>query len=231
MQTGKRSGLPKRQDSRKYAELDGLGAAGRQRISERLWARVKKSPGDGCWLWQGGGGRMGHGQLAVTIGGKFYNFYTHRLAWFLEHGSLPVPPLCVLHRCDVPKCVRPSHLFAGTLADNLEDARQKGRLVEGRHLIKVDDDALVDILTNYVPRKNGKALAAKYGISLVHLSRLVHGYGRAWQRRGDPMRVILQRVKTVPVPVRGVLHLGNDRAVPVAPSVPAVSGRGADESK
>jgi hypothetical protein len=33
------------------------------------------------------------------------------------------------HRCDVSLCVNPDHLFAGTRAVNMQDARAKGRLV------------------------------------------------------------------------------------------------------
>lgn len=38
--------------------------------------------------------------------------------------------LFVLHRCDNPKCIRVSHLFLGTIADNNHDAKAKGRCVE-----------------------------------------------------------------------------------------------------
>lgn len=49
----------------------------------------------------------------------------HRVAWALCHGSLPA--LHVLHRCDVPLCVNPVHLFLGTQADNMADMQAKGR--------------------------------------------------------------------------------------------------------
>ena len=49
--------------------------------------------------------------------------------------AAPSQGLGVLHRCDTPLCVNPSHLFLGTNADNTHDAQAKGRLAAGdRHL-------------------------------------------------------------------------------------------------
>ena len=50
----------------------------------------------------------------------------HRVAWVLQRGPIP-PAHCVLHRCDNPGCVRGSHLFLGTVADNNRDMFAKGR--------------------------------------------------------------------------------------------------------
>lgn len=105
--------------------------------------------------------------------------------------------MCVLHQCDVAICVRPDHLFLGTQPDNLNDARRKGRLVDGRHLIKVSDGGMADICRRYVPRKNGKQLAAEYGITLVSLLRIVAGTQRV-KRVPAP---VLERVPHVQVPV------------------------------
>ena len=51
---------------------------------------------------------------------------THRVAYELEYGPIPVG-MHVLHRCDNPPCVRPVHLWLGTDMDNVRDAMAKGR--------------------------------------------------------------------------------------------------------
>lgn len=162
-------------------------------IVARFWGKVQQTPT--CWLWRASTVR-GYGQFAYSRpGAPNVKVYAHRMAWILTHGPIR-DNYSVLHRCDTPLCVRPDHLFLGTQADNLNDARAKGRLVDGRHLIRVDDAGLADIRAHYRPRQNGKALAAKYGITLVHLLRLVNGTGRVRRTR-------LTRVPHRSVVVRG----------------------------
>lgn len=42
--------------------------------------------------------------------------------------------LIVLHSCDNPHCINPSHLFEGTRADNVKDRVNKGRQAKGKVL-------------------------------------------------------------------------------------------------
>ncbi len=81
--------------------------------------RVEKVTESGCWLWTGnllkGYGRMPGSQLRA-----------HRVSYEMHKGHIP-PDICVLHRCDVPCCVNPGHLFLGTHTDNNRDKVLKGR--------------------------------------------------------------------------------------------------------
>lgn len=184
-----------------YVEKSRQNAA--DGLIARFWAKVHQT--DGCWLWMGArGDRFGHGAFSYRSepSGPQHHVYAHRFAWTITHGPI-LDNLCVLHRCDVPACVNPDHLFLGTQPDNLLDARQKGRLVPGRHLIKVSDAGIADIQRRYVPRHNGKQLAAEYGITLVSVLRIVNGT----QRQPKAPQPVLERVPHVLLPVRGDLHV------------------------
>lgn len=136
---------------------------------------------DGCWLWTAGRFRKGYGQYTRTVAGYQYHLYAHRIAWELTRGSIP-EGLCVCHRCDNPPCCNPEHLFLGTQADNLADARQKGRLVCGAHLRKLTDEQRERVRAMY-RRGLGRQLAKQFNVSLATIFRA------ADVRFGRPQRV------------------------------------------
>jgi len=80
--------------------------------------------------------------LAAANSAGYGNFYirsegrrsivdcAHRVAYRLSVGPIPEGHV-VAHRCDVPGCCNPAHLFACTQAVNLEDCHRKGRHSHG----------------------------------------------------------------------------------------------------
>jgi hypothetical protein len=51
----------------------------------------------------------------------------HRAAWILSNGREIPEGMEIMHTCDNPKCVNPSHLKLATTAENMQDKRIKGR--------------------------------------------------------------------------------------------------------
>lgn len=100
----------------------------RRPLAERFWTKVVKHEGEHtCWEWTSTINEHGYG--VVGRGGKNGGMsLAHRVSWKFHFGPVPAD-LCVLHRCDNPKCVRPGHLFLGTRADNNADMVAKGRAV------------------------------------------------------------------------------------------------------
>jgi hypothetical protein len=96
------------------------------------------------------------------------------VAWRLTYGSIP-QDLLVLHRCDNPPCVRPTHLFLGTYKDNADDMMAKGRYVSGRQ--KLTNAQVVQIRRNYVPYVvTAQMLAEAYGVSKPTIISVLRGY-------------------------------------------------------
>ncbi len=97
---------------------------------QRIEDHTLQLPCGGCWLWEGartGGKRFTqYGQVTVQVAGGKHREGAHRYAY--RHLVGPIPDdMHVLHRCDIPNCVNPAHLFLGTDSDNTQDRLSKGR--------------------------------------------------------------------------------------------------------
>jgi hypothetical protein len=91
----------------------------------RFWSKVNKS--GGCWLWKASKRNKGYGAFVwADEKGDIIQGRAHRFSYELHCGKIP-NGLCVLHKCDNPACVRPSHLFLGSKAENNEDMFLKKR--------------------------------------------------------------------------------------------------------
>lgn len=151
--------------------------------ARRFWIKASRGAGrDSCWNWTGAKlGRDGYGGFSVArrlARGHQAPRYAHRVAYELTHGPIPAG-LCVLHRCDNPKCVNPSHLFLGTQADNLRDASVKGRLrVERPKAQKLSTADLIEIDALRAAGWTMQRIADRMAVSLTFVSLYLRGERR-----------------------------------------------------
>lgn len=87
----------------------------------KLAERTALGP-NGCVEWTGC--RNGDGYGNTSIKGRVFRM--HRLSWIINHGEIP-KGMCVMHLCDNPPCVNPSHLRLGTHRENMQDRDRKRR--------------------------------------------------------------------------------------------------------
>jgi len=111
----------------------------------------------------------------------------HRISWEIHRG--PIPPgggyhgTCVLHKCDVTSCVNPDHLFLGTVKDNAEDMKRKGRSLKGRSggVGSANNNARLsenDVMLIFNAPGDQKEIAKTFNTSQAHVSRIK--VGKAW---------------------------------------------------
>jgi len=127
-----------------------------QPLAERIWPKVKRTIG--CWLWTGAASRYG----VIGTGGHRGVGRVHRLVYEMTKGPIPAG-MQVLHSCDTPLCVRPSHLHLGTHADNMEEMRARGRHRGGLTPIPAQTVAIIKQEVARGTRRS--ALARRFGYS------------------------------------------------------------------
>ena len=135
--------------------------------------RERTSPAGDCLLWRGARDRDGYGQIKIQ--GR--QMKAHRVVFALVHGDPGT--LLVCHTCDVPSCVNPAHLFAGTNRENMHDCKRKGRLASRRG-VRNTHAVLTDRLVRaiIVRRRSGeslRSLAAAFDIGESTVSMVARG--------------------------------------------------------
>lgn len=145
-------------------------------IGDKLAALSIPEPNSGCFLWLGAVNAKGaHGRMEVA--GRMV--FAHRVAWEAANGPIP-EGLCVLHKCDVPSCINPEHLFLGTQAANMQDKINKGRAIyqrgEGHHQARLSVDQVIAIRRD---TRRQRIIADDYGVTRGLVSAIK--IRRAWR--------------------------------------------------
>ena len=165
------------------------------------------APG-GCWTWTGARSKIPHYPIPYArFAWRGRNARASHVSVWLFRGE-EVNGKQVMHACDNPMCVNPSHLRIGTAKDNYADMRQKGREKKAhgsangwytrpgsrrrpprgaeQRTAKLNDQTAVEVFRR---RRNGesvKLLAAEFGISESLVYRVALGFGWTHATGGVP---------------------------------------------
>ena len=147
-----------------------------QSLISRLMNRIEPITESGCWLWTGPVCRAGYGKIGRGRRNEG-TAKTHRVAWELFIGAIP-KDTNVLHKCDVPCCVNPNHLWLGSHADNVADKIKKGRGRSGSRKGVENKSAKIgpsEVRSIILDRRPQRIIATEYGISRSNVSAIQCG--------------------------------------------------------
>ncbi len=130
---------------------------------------------NGCWIWQRAKQNKGYG--AIWYQGKVQR--AHRVMFSLAHPRKDISKLCVLHKCDVPACINPDHLYAGTVFDNSRDAWERGLMVALRGMdnprAKLTDSKVRRIRALLGNGAGIRELGRKYQVDHTQILKIAQG--------------------------------------------------------
>ena len=134
---------------------------------------------NGCWEWIAAkvGLKLNYGKF--WLNGKYGK--AHRASYTMHKGEIP-EGMCVLHKCDIPACVNPDHLFLGTKQDNSKDMLEKNRgghwknppRVNKRKDSKLTEDIVRDIRARCGAGESQGTVAKLYKIGQPTVHKIVH---------------------------------------------------------
>ena len=141
-----------------------------QTWAERFWNKVGIAGPGACWHWNATRDPCNYGRFRLE--GR--NEGAHRLAWVLANGPIPEGKH-ILHSCDHPWCVNPSHLWLGNHKENMADMASKGRRNPAsgeRHPdAKLSESQVVEIRHS---RDSWRILARRFGVGKSAIGEIIN---------------------------------------------------------
>lgn len=148
-------------------------------LRQRFDAKAIKDPDpEVCWGWNGATYSFGYGCIGTSHGLDG----AHRVSWRLHVGEIP-EGMCVLHKCDNPRCSNPRHLFLGTKQENAVDRNAKGRGKWPVHYGESANGAKLraeDVRFIREASMSQVELAKRFCVSATQIWRIKHG--QRWGR-------------------------------------------------
>lgn len=146
----------------------------------RFWKLVNKfgsvqkhTPNLGrCWEWIGskGGPTKYHQYGSFWANGKLNK--ASRVSFYITFGKFK-EHLFVLHKCDNPGCVRPSHLELGDQKKNMQDCLKRGRINNSKgskcSWSKLTDKNIVEIRKLSCEGIGQSELGRRFGVSQTNI--------------------------------------------------------------
>tara|TARA_R110000824_G_C14813595_1_gene635904 strand:+ start:200 stop:556 length:357 start_codon:yes stop_codon:yes gene_type:complete len=113
----------------------------------------------------------------------------HRFSYEINVGEIP-KGLHVLHHCDNPSCVRPSHLFVGTHTDNMRDMFSKNRRNHARgsrcRLTKLTVDDVQLVRRGLREGRSREDIAAEVGTTSANVTNIKLRRSWRWLKEEEP---------------------------------------------
>lgn len=155
----------------------------RQTVAEWLAKHVERAGEGECWPAHGGGYNKRGWHVTFKAEGKRH--MAHRAAWEQVNGPIPAG-MCILHKCDNPKCCNPEHLALGTQSDNAKDMwrKKRGRVTgDSRRGVRLGPsphrrltpEQVSAVFEKYSQGWTQKAIAAELGVTDVTVSKILRG--------------------------------------------------------
>ena len=150
---------------------------------KRFWQNVDRSRGpDACWPWTKALNAYGYGRASIWMEGRWRTASASAVAYWLATGRWErrAEGRCVRHTCDHRACCNPRRLIGGTVAQNAQDAVERGRMAQGEahRFSKLSDLQVAQIREFDEAGEAVRSIAKRLSVAPSTVTRIVRGYSR-----------------------------------------------------